>query len=428
MKKDTFEYLEREVLGPALYGSEASRLLMASRLRETAFTTPMRRAMFQLLSQMESVPSEARQSRLTVELSEQWSMRAVADELMSIAEGYATDANHSHFVDRLAEQDALRRFADIGRRAFSGKLRTTEEVVAEFNEVSSDILGRKNSDGHQAAEVARQLFDDMESIAMGQKVSEGLRTGLRPLDVNGGLFPGELWTLCATPGFGKTALALQVAKACGSSDGEVVYISLEMPKEELVRRMISQGEGDIGTVELREAKLNEAKWGIVAAKCSTISGTNITIYDARATVDEIAASCKFRALSGNVRLVVIDYLQIISLRPGLTWSESVRYSTGTLKSLSKDIGAPILLLSQLNREGQGKRGGELELRDAAGSLSVSEDSDALLFFSREKGGTEVECTVLKNRHGPPGMCHMTMNPRTYEFKNAGGYRAFVSGR
>ena len=238
----------------------------------------------------------------------------------------------------------------------------------------------------------------------------GIRSGFSYLDaVTSGLNKSDLILIAARPAMGKTAFALNIAQnvAKAHKDKEVCIFSLEMPREQLVSRLMSSA-ALVDSHKLRSGFLNGDEWVRLATAASYLNGLPIYIDDtASITVQQIKA--KLRRMK-NLGLVVIDYLGLI----GTTLRTENRVQiigeiTRQLKIMAKELEVPIILLSQLSRGPESRTDKRPMLSDLRESGSIEQDADIVMFlyrdayYNKENGNqNEAECIVAKNRHGETG--------------------------
>ena len=224
-----------------------------------------------------------------------------------------------------------------------------------------------------------------------------------------GLNKTDLILLAARPGMGKTSFALNIAEyAAITKEKKVAFFSLEMSKEQLVSRMLST-KGQISGQTLRTGKLSDKEWERLIEAGDILSNAPIYIDDTPGiTIPEMKA--KLRRL-GNVDLVVIDYLQLMSSAKRIdNRVQEISEITRNLKIMAKELDVPVLTLSQLSRASEQRTDHKPVLSDLRDSGSIEQDADIVMFLYREgyyeSGDMDEnadknsgECIVAKNRHG-----------------------------
>lgn len=265
----------------------------------------------------------------------------------------------------------------------------------------------------------------------------GLETGFDDLDyLIGGLNPGAMYTLGARPAMGKSALGANVAAAVAGAGHPVLFVSLEMSKDELAKRWLSSFSGvemgrfggRLGATPKESAMLMEAG--------DTLDGLPLFIDDTGGqTMAQIASRARREVRRRGVKLLVLDYLQLI-----LPSKETARHSreaqvsevSRSVKALAKNLNIPVLCLAQLNRGVEGREDKTPRLQDLRESGSIEQDSDVVMLLHREAyyhqddadwisknevRMDEARVTVAKQRNGPTGPVDLTWNGATATFSD-----------
>lgn len=260
----------------------------------------------------------------------------------------------------------------------------------------------------------------------------GVTSGLRSLDrLLGGLHNSDLLILAGRPSMGKTALATNIAtsaaKAFRTGDGpegpvtidgaRVGFISLEMSTEQLVTRIIADQAG-ISSDKVRKGELNAAEFDRLLDASQALEALPLFIDDTPAlSMSAIRARARRLKRQHGCELLVIDYLQMIEpdeKRRNGNRVEEVSAITKGLKALAKELGVPVLALSQLSRKVEERPDKRPQLADLRESGSIEQDADVVMFVYREAYYLErqgqdagdladkAEVLVEKQRHGPIG--------------------------
>lgn len=241
----------------------------------------------------------------------------------------------------------------------------------------------------------------------------------------GGISPGQLVVLAARPGIGKTAAACQIADRAASGGAGVLFITLEMSAEEIVRRMASMRAG-IDLHQWRAGRLEVAEQRALYAAVNEICELPIRLCDrATVTAAAIAAAVRRERARGSVELVVIDYLQLLrGVERYASRVEEITHITRSLKLVARELEVGVLLLSQLNRapEVERRRPTLSDLRDSG---SIEQDADVVVFLHEDRESSsaamngqprQVEVIVAKQRNGPRGKVFLQFNPRFIRFE------------
>jgi replicative DNA helicase len=228
-----------------------------------------------------------------------------------------------------------------------------------------------------------KLFERIEIRESGKL--PGINTGLRQLNnMLAGWQNGELYVIAARPGMGKTALALHFAEHAALNGAAVLFFSLEMADYKLTDRMII-GRSGIESAKYHHADVNNLDRDNLINQAGAIA--NMPIYfdeQSGIDIDYISATSRIAARKKDIRMIIIDYLQLIDMkeRPGQTRDQAIGNVTRKLKQISKELNVPILLLSQLNRTVEGRADKEPNLSDLRESGNIEQDADVVLMLYR----------------------------------------------
>lgn len=342
-----------------------------------------------------------------------------------IAEVVPSAQNAKDYAKIVRDKSILRRLI----------LATEEIQAAAFTEGESvsrivDLAERKiyeiagNNERHDFAhirEVLLQTYEHLELLRDGPSEEMlGIQTGFSDLDSTlVGLNKGNMIIVGARPGVGKTSFALNIGASVAKRTKKAVCIfSLEMSNEELVSRIISS-EAMVDATKLRTGELTVDEWEKLAIASSVLSETDIYIDDTTG-ISITSMKAKLRRVK-NLGLVIVDYLQL--MQPERASGENRVNQIGEisrgLKVLAKELGVPVMVLSQLARsaEKNGESGKAVSrtpmLSDLRDSGSIEQDADVVIFLSRDYYGTDperqnlVDVIVAKNRHGSTGKVTMS---------------------
>jgi replicative DNA helicase len=231
-------------------------------------------------------------------------------------------------------------------------------------------------------------------------------TGFPSLDAKmGGLAPGGLYIVAARPGEGKSIMGMGFGQAL-ARHGSVAYCSLEMSNDDLMGRLIAQF-GEIHMTALRNHTLSAQQWRQVRTAQQQLAKAPIYIDDQAMTLGAIQQHVRSVA-RGPLPLagVVVDYLQLIqgSGRSDQLREQEVAAASRGLKLMAKTYGVPVIALSQLKRAPDGRQTRTPLLTDLRESGAIEQDADVVLGlnYDRNKSLTDLEVSILKNRHGEMG--------------------------
>jgi replicative DNA helicase len=231
-----------------------------------------------------------------------------------------------------------------------------------------------------------------------------------------GLQPSDLLILAARPSVGKTALAVDIMRSVVKSGAAVFFASLEMSGNQQAQRTLA-AEGRVDANALRSGRMSEEDWrAITAAQERLHDGICIVDDDANKTPGSLGAACRRMKQKHALDLVIVDYLQLMNGGGGRRYENrnvEVSYISRSLKLLAKELGAPVLALSQLSRDIDKRADPRPQLSDLRDSGSLEQDADVVMFLHRELTEQEEKdlpkdapvptiVSVRKQRMGPTG--------------------------
>lgn len=348
--------------------------------------------------------------------------------LGELATAVPTAANIVYYAQIVAEKALLRRLintaTDIVKQGYDAPDGDVSAVLDAAERAIMNVDEDQNHSGFQKiAEVLNTTIENIDRLAQEDSTVTGLETGYPELDqVTAGLHADELIILAARPGVGKTAFALNVAENVAIHNPTTVAIfSLEMGAEQLASRLLC-AKGNVDANHLRTGNLNEEEWQNLIVAMGILSKTSIYIDDTPGIkMAEIRAQCRRLAKeTGNLGLVIVDYLQLIEGSGQENRQQEVSTISRQLKKIAKELHVPVIALSQLSRGVEQRQDKRPVLSDIRESGSIEQDADVVAFLYREdyynneasdneepandqdQNVGEVEVIIGKNRSGPRG--------------------------
>jgi replicative DNA helicase len=349
-----------------------------------------------------------------------------------------TAANIEYHARIVRERALLRRLIDassgIIRDAYEPGERTVEEVLDEAEQRIFQVAQSHDREGFVwIKKILYPTFEKIEQLQAAKGGITGVPTGFYSLDdLTGGFQKGDLVIVAARPSMGKTALTTGIAlHAAISHQIPVAVFSLEMSKEQLVQRMLcSEALVDLG--RLLRGRLSEDDYVRLAQAAGHLNTAPIWIDDSGSlTVLETRAKARrLKADQPELGLVIIDYIQLMhSAGESENRQQEVSLISRGLKALGKELGVPILALSQLSRAPEQRADHRPQLSDLRESGSLEQDADLVMFLYRpeyylppleaqEKGlQGKAELIIGKQRNGPTGVVKLAFIREYTRFEN-----------
>lgn len=290
-----------------------------------------------------------------------------------------------------------------------------------------NIIQRRNNSYALIKDVLVNTFDNLEELAGREGGLVGIPSGFMELDNKTlGFAPGQLIILAARPAMGKSAFALNVLTNSVLKTGKSgVYFSLEMSKEELVGRILAS-EAMVDNTKIRSGKLQDEDWISLTNASGTLSEAKIILDDTSGfSPIELRAKCRKLKMEYDISFIVIDYLQLMDASKNNSNRQAdISEISRSLKILAREIGVPIMALSQLSRAPEQRTDHRPMLSDLRESGSIEQDADIVMFLYRDdyyNPETEkkniAEVIVAKNRGGSTGTTELLFLNQYTKFVN-----------
>ncbi len=322
-------------------------------------------------------------------------------------------SNAGFYADIVREKAILRKLQDASTRIAQWSAAGEGEVDAIVDRSQAEMMAvtdrRSGTDYQSVAALLPGALDEIEAIA-GRGERGGVPTGFADLDdVVHGLQPGQMLVVGARPGVGKSTLGLDLARAAAVTHGlPTVIFSLEMSHTEIMMRLLA-AEGSVPLENLRSGQMRDDDWTRVANVMTRISEAPLYIDDsANLSMTEIRAKARRLKQRQGLRLIIIDYLQLMSSGRRVE-SRQVEVSefSRQIKLIAKELGVPVVALSQLNRGPEQRTDRRPQLSDLRESGAVEQDADLVILMHRpdmydpaSSRVGEVDLHLAKHRNGP----------------------------
>jgi len=343
-------------------------------------------------------------------------------------------ANIRAYADIVREQSVLRQLIEAG----------TEVANTGFNpegQNSADLLdhaerrifeiaeqsGRNRRGFIGVRDILPGVVDRIDTLFHQDSDITGLATGFNDLDrMTSGLQNGDLVIVAGRPSMGKTTLAMNIAESAALQQGPPTAVfSMEMPADALAMRMLAS----LGRVELqkiRSGRLTDEDWPRLTSTMNLLSQAKLFIDDTPGlTPTEMRARCRRLKREHGLGLVLVDYLQLMQL-PGFKENRAAEISeiSRALKGMAKELGVPVMVLSQLNRSLEQRPNKRPIMSDLRESGAIEQDADVIVFIYRDEVYNEdspdagtAEIIIGKQRNGPVGTMRLTFLGQYTRFEN-----------
>jgi replicative DNA helicase len=325
-----------------------------------------------------------------------------------------TAANAGYYASIVAERALLRRLVEAGTRivqmGYAGEGEVTELVNQAQAEIYSVTGSTESEDYVPLTEAVTAAIDEIEAAKHTDGKFTGVATGFADLDeLTNGFHPGQMIIVAARPAMGKSTLALDFARAAAiGHDLPTILFSLEMGKSEIAMRLLS-AEASVPLQMMRKGTVDSRDWTTIAATRGRINDAPLYIDDSpNMTLVEIRAKCRRLKQRVGLKMVVIDYLQLMTSGKRVeSRQQEVSEFSRALKLLAKELQVPVIALSQLNRGPEQRADKMPALSDLRESGSIEQDADMVILLHRESAyerdsprAGEADLIVAKHRNGP----------------------------
>ncbi|MBU3664805.1 MAG: replicative DNA helicase [Chthoniobacterales bacterium] len=433
---------EKGLLGSILLSPRDVLNECAEQITEEAFYTPAHGTIFRVLVEMWSGNQPIDVITLTNRLRDTNLLDSVGGPgAVTELFGYVpTSANAAHYLEIVREKSLLRRMITACTTAAARCYDEQGDVPQLLDDVEREIFSIGETRHRKASPAMRdEVFSALENIEkMYQQRGRisGLATGFTLFDqMTDGLHAGEMIIIAARPSMGKTALAMNIVEHIALNPEEpkpVGVFSLEMSTQQLVQRMLCS-RARINMKKIRSGMLARAEHGKLNDAAAVLSESAIFIDDTPSlSILELRAKARRLRDRERIELLAIDYLQLCrsTSRRGQDnrQIEIAEISSG-IKALAKELGIPIIVLSQLNRQPDQRTGGKPRISDLRESGAIEQDADVVALLVRpevyeenqeDRAGVagKADLIIAKQRNGPIGDIPLTFIREYTRFENA----------
>jgi len=328
-----------------------------------------------------------------------------------------TSIHAEHYAKMVAKDATRRRLLDAaGRLAKAASDQGMELADVEDLALKLVVEARSTGNGRMQSlsRIARAYYDKIEALARDGK-KPGLPTGFHKLDeLLGGMQRSDLIILAGRPGMGKTGLAACIVHNIVKASKRILFLSLEMSSEQLMRRLISLESG-IGITALRDGTIADDDWPKFIQATAAMDLPNLLIDDTAAITPSHARALALKAEAeiGPLDLIVIDYIGLMKSDERAPNRYTALTNIGqALKKLAKDLNVPILALSQVNRDCENRTDKRPQTHDLRDSGDLEQTANVVLLLYRDEVYDDdampgiAEVAVGKNRDGKTGTAHL----------------------
>ncbi|MEM1011842.1 MAG: replicative DNA helicase [Planctomycetota bacterium] len=370
----------------------------------------------------------------TVLLREDLDKRQLLDEvggtryLADILAAVPSAAHAMHYAGVVREKAMLRRLIEASNKTLQDAYaphESAEQVLDRAEKRVFDLQQQKVSgDVVSLGSVAEDVYGMIED-----KARAGLMTEFVDLDdMLHGLQNGEMVIVAARPSMGKTAIAMNIVENVAAQKVPVGVFSLEMSKQQLAQRLMCSRAG-IDAQRVRKGTLRAEEYQKLALVVTELDQFPVWVDDTPGlTIMDLRAKARRLAMQRGVRMLMIDYMQLMEGTAGIeSRQQQITEISRGIKGIARELNIPVICLSQLNRQSEGRDGHRPRMSDLRESGSIEQDADVVLLLHREDYYRQTnpdfvpdniaEVIVAKQRNGPTGTVKLTFDNKTTTFRN-----------
>lgn len=423
------EDAERTVLGCALSDS-GSLYRVLPLLKSQDFSFDSHRRIFYAIAELGEAGKPVDELTLTDALLEKGQLESIGGVAYlsslthNVDAGLARVTNVEYYAQLILDKSRRRQARAAGARLTDA----TDDLSVSTDEclqlIQESLLQIQAASGKTSARHAKdfmpEVLNELETQARNQGLV-GMTTGIHSLDlVTGGIRAGELWTIGAPPGKGKTAFGVQIILANGGAGTPTYAFSLEMQDLEIGKRFLA-AKSSVPAMQIRNPQtIGRDRWPDLLQAAAEVAGCPIYV-DARPSlkIQELLASARLYIRRHGVKLIVVDYLRLVDA-PGRELRDRVGYVANALRQLAKSERIGVVLLSQLRRP-EGGINGRPTMLDLKESGDIEAHSHVVLLPYLPVGDDgkpipEDELLIVgKNRNGGVGSLPVYFDERRLQF-------------
>ena len=379
-------HAEQSVIGGMLLSKDAIADCVEG-LKAVDFYRPAHELIYDAILDLYSRGEPADAITVSDELTKRGDLVRVGGQayLHQLISSVPTAANAGYYAQIVAERAVLRRLVDAGTKIVQmGYGQGGGDVVDIVNAAQAEIYAvadkRGGDDYAVLADVLEATVDEIEAASGRSGEMTGVPTGFTDFDnLTNGLHPGQMIVVAARPAVGKSTFGLDVARSAAIKHKmATVLFSLEMSRTEITMRLLS-AEASIQLQNMRKGTMRDEDWTRLARTMAEVSDAPLFIDDSpNMSLMEIRAKCRRLKQRHNLRLVIIDYLQLMSSGKRVeSRQQEVAEFSRALKLLAKELEVPVIAISQLNRGSEQRQDKKPQMSDLRESGCLTADTRIL---------------------------------------------------
>ena len=426
--------VEESVIGAMMVESECVYMAVET-LSEKSFFDPKLRLIFRAIGKLFKTRTAVDLTTVAERLREDGVLEEVGGpaKLASLTASVGSAANVEYYIKILQQKTIQRDLIEAGYGILKKAFDETYDVDKLINESQTEVYNAVQGNMRSAyVELGDALNRALDRIQRSQESTglTGVPSGFPTLDaITMGWQQGNLIVIGARPGHGKTAIALNMARAAAIDNGiPTAFFTLEMTDVELADRLIGTETGLVSNKRKGRVKMKDEDWAHLEAALVRAAKAPLYIDETPGlTISEFTSKIKRMKAERDIRIAFVDYLQLMhaSGHESQYRAQEIGEISRQLKETAKELKIPVIALAQLNRNLMGRQGsvnGRPVLSDLRDSGSIEQDADMVLFIHRpallglSEGPVDIaELVIAKNRSGEMGVINLNFNGDLVKF-------------
>lgn len=350
--------------------------------------------------------------------------------LVGMAESVPSPANAEHYAKLVQDKYLLRELnrvtLEILRDSYEERENAREILDRSEQKIFSIVEKEDAGEATRLSRVLKDTFERLDNLQDRKGRITGIPTGFFEMDdLTCGLQSSELIVVAGRPSMGKTSFVLNIAEHVAVEEKLPVGIfSLEMAKQQVAQNMLCS-RAQVNAHKMRRGYISQDDWATLAEVAGVLSESEIYIDDSSG-INVLSLRAKARRLKAQkgIRLLIVDYLQLMESPQAENRQQEITLISRSLKSLARELGTPIIAVSQLNRAVDSREDHRPRMSDLRESGAIEQDADLICFLFREEyyrpsesnRGT-AEMIVAKQRNGPTGTVQLAFQAEFMRFRN-----------
>ena len=430
--------VEEAVLG-ALMLEKSTYILIADILRTESFYKETHQKIFKVIQDLVANEKPVDLLMVTQELKNRQELDEVGGPVyITQLTSRVASAAHIEFHARIIAQKYIQReliriSSEIQVKSYDDSMELDDLIDYAESSLFKVTEGNISKESQPIKPLLREAIERIEANSKKPDGLSGIASGFTKLDkMTSGWQDTDLMIIAARPAMGKTAFVLSMARNMAVvKKVPVAFFSLEMSSVQLVNRLIAS-ETELGSEKIKSGRLEEWEWELFNRRLKNLENAPLYIDDTPAlSIFEFRAKCRRLKMQYDIGIVIVDYLQLMTAGSDLKGNreQEVSMISRNLKAIAKEVGIPIIALSQLNRSVESREGRRPQLSDLRESGAIEQDADMVMFIHRPEyyGITQdadgnsligiAELIIAKHRNGSVGDIQLAFKSHLARFSN-----------